>query len=439
MLQKLIKNHISELKSAIPIIFITGMSMFFGLFREVLCAALMGATAGMDRFLIAYMPFDLIQPATRDISAGGIGLTGSPELPEYTAIFKRFFFQCIQIGGLTTALYMIIFWFGRSLFNIPDSYRSEWLIIIISVGASIFFAMVHAPLCTHFVNKGNVLFQASQNLWLNIGMILLLLIGTQYSCAVRLAFGIVLGSGFLLILEYSFFKKEPLTKPNVNCNKKTDTVFIFTIVFIILQAIGSKGQILVERTLGLGLPEGYIASLHYAQRFYAIPFNLLICAIVLPMVPRLAMAHRNRDPRRIMHIGKRSCILASLLIIPSLVLINIWGEPIVALLLERGLFTSKDSHLVSQLLMIYSFGAPGWIMTDVCVRILWIIGNSGLTVIIIWLGIGVYYLIGCMLIGQYGVRGMAASSAIFFNIIGLAFFLTVKHCLRKQTFRPDNE
>ncbi len=411
------------------------MSMVFGLVREVLCAALMGATAAMDRFLIAYMPFDLIQPATRDISAGGIRLTGAPERPGYAGLFRRFFFLCMQIGVLTAILYGAIFWFGKNWFSIPESESIEWLIIIVSVGVSIFFAMVHAPLCTHFVNKGNVLFQASQNLWLNMGMILLLLIGVQYSGGIRLAFGVVLGSGFLLILEYRFLKKEPLQGlPSLNHNKKTDTAFISAIIFIMLQSVGSKGQILVERTLGLGLSQGSIASLYYAQRFYSIPFNLLICAIVLPIVPKLAKAYRNQDPRQIMNIGKRSFILASLLIIPLLVLINIWGKHLVALLLERGLFTSKDSQLVSELLLIYSFGALGWIVTDISVRILWTTGNSGLTVIITWVGIGQYYITGYILVRQFGVWGMAASSALFFNTIGLASFFAVRHCLKKQNF-----
>ena len=150
------------------------------------------------------------------------------------------------------------------------------------------------------------------------------------------------------------------------------------------------------------------------------------------MVPRLARAYREHDFERIGCIYRRSLFWAAVLVIPPIVLINLLGQPFVALLLQRGLFTAQDSQLVAELLRIYSFGSLGWIVFSISVRVLWIIGNSGITVVITWLGIVQFYFIGYLLIDQFGVKGLAASTAIYFNIVGLALFLAMKQCLKKE-------
>jgi len=192
------------------VLFVTGVSMVFGFLREVLCAAYLGTTAVMDSFLIAYMPFDLIQPASRDISTEGIRMTGTPGksgsmAPFYLIRFRKFCQLCIRIGLFLAVLYLVIFWFGRNHLNIVCA-DWEWLLMISVIAGSIFLAMLHAGINTHFVNKGNVLFQISQNLWINIGIILLLLAGVRYGGALVMAFGVFLGAGLLIILEYLFLK-----------------------------------------------------------------------------------------------------------------------------------------------------------------------------------------------------------------------------------------
>ncbi len=441
------------------VLFVTGVSMLFGLFREVVCAAYLGTTGAMDSFLIAYMPFDLIQPASRDMSAEGIRVTGAWGKPGNTVAcclsesgylirFRRFCQLCGRIGLFIAALYLIIFWFGRYRLNVVCA-DWEWLLIISVIAGSIFLAMLHAGLNTHFVNKGNVLFQVSQNLWINIGIILLLLTGNRYGGTLVMAFGVMLGAGLLVILEYLFLRTDikgsqrPESKLQLAklkgvqasaCKARSVSFSLqsLPVIFILLQAIGSKGTILVERTLGIGLPQGSIASLNYALRLYAFPFTLLLAPIIFPMVPRLASAYREGDFDRIRLICKQSFFWAAVLVIPSIVLINLLGQPFVALLLQRGLFTAKDTQLVAELLLIYSFGSFGWIILGISVRVLWIMDKSGLTVVITWLGIVQYYLAGYFLVDQFGVKGMAASSAIFLNSVGLALFFAMKHCLRKE-------
>jgi len=188
----------------------------------------------------------------------------------------------------------------------------------------------------------------------------------------------------------------------------------------------------VERTLGIGLPQGSIASLNYALRLYAFPFTLLLTPIIFPMVPRLASAYRESDFERIGLICKQSFFWALVLVIPSIVLINLLGRPFVALLLQRGIFTAQDTQIVAELLLIYSFGSYGWILLCISVRVLWTIGKAGLTVVITWLGIVQYYLVGYFLADHFGVQGMAASFAVYLNFVGLTLYFAMKHCLRKE-------
>jgi len=141
-------------------------------------------------------------------------------------------------------------------------------------------ALLWLPLATFYET-----FRSTENLWINIGIILMLFTGIQYGGTLVMAFGVMLGAGFLIIFEYLFLKMDiknfrrfaKISGVQSSACKVRKTIFnlqSLPVVFIMLQAIGSKGQMLVERTLGIGLPQGSIASLNYAFRLYAFPFAL---------------------------------------------------------------------------------------------------------------------------------------------------------------------
>ncbi len=424
------------------VVLVTGLSMGFGFLREVLCAAYLGTTAVMDTFLIAYMPFDLIQPATRDISAEGVRLSGDPGSPGYMAALARFAGWCVMVGAILSFLYLLVLWFGRTTFHLQITDR-YWLFSLAAIACGIFLAMCHAGLCTHFVNRGNILFQVSQNLWINIGMILLLLISAGYAGGVMLALGVALGSAILVLLELVFLMADRRKSASPDGRRQDKDggdlprgvpVSLWPILFIMLQAIGSKGQILVERTLGAGLPAGNISALNYAFRLYAFPFTLVLSPIVLPMVPRLASAYRNGNTEQMLLIAGKALRWSVLLVIPAVVLINLLGEPFVDILLQRGRFTPEDVRIVSDLLMIYSFGSFGWILLSISVRVLWIMGRSGLTVAVTWLGIVQYYAAGYWLTGAYGAKGLAMGSAVYFNLVGLVLYCMMKAMINKTRY-----
>jgi putative peptidoglycan lipid II flippase len=331
---------------------------------------------------------------------------------------------------------LIIFWQGKTWFGIPNNFYEYWFIILIFLAAALLLAMLHGALSTHFVNKGNVLFQVSQNLWINLGMVGLILFGSFFNGAVLLAIGVAVGSAFLLIVEIIFLRNFNLFKKKsyLRLGKyEIDKTLWATVIFIMLQAISSKGQILVERTLGVNLPEGSISALNYAQRFLAMPFNFFLPAIVFPMVPRLAENYRRKEYYKLWPIAKKACLFSAVLIIPPLILINIYGESIIALLLQRGRFTAHDSHLVSQLLLIYSFAAMGMILVTVSLRVLWILGKAQLSFIFSSFSLIIYFAIAYALC-IYGAKGLAASYAIYFNISGLSLFFIMKYFLNRHSF-----
>lgn len=307
--------------------------------------------------------------------------------------------------------------------------------------------MIHAAVCTHFVNLGNVRFQVLQNLFINLGMIFALAaLIPFFPGSALLGLGLFLGCLLLLFaewktaragfpekkppgLQYLFFasKKEKPGKP-----KETVLFYLLPILFILIQAVGSKGQILVERTLGTALEEGAISALNYAFRFFAIPFNLLMSAFVLPLVPKIANAAREKRDQEILSMAGRVVLLISFFILGFLVLINLFGKEMIAFFLERGMFSGKDTILVSDLLFIYTFSAIGWIMISVSVRVLWVYHKTGLTMVMTWAGIGVYYISGIILTPVYGVKGLAAASCVFYNLTGLSFWVVMVYTCRKR-------
>jgi putative peptidoglycan lipid II flippase len=167
-----------------------------------------------------------------------------------------------------------------------------------------------------------------------------------------------------------------------------------------------------DRWFGQFAGEGAIAHLGYARILMLAPVAMVGQAIATAVLPAFAQlwseSRRDELDRAVLRTLQASLGLALVLGAGTFAL----AEPAVALLFERGRFTSADTAEVSALLAVFAFGVPGWVVQQVAGRAffaredMWrpmLLGTAvALAAIPVYLALG----------DRFGSRGIAAAGAL---------------------------
>ena len=123
------------------------------------------------------------------------------------------------------------------------------------------------------------------------------------------------------------------------------------------------GQInlLVGTSIATG-QAGAAAWLYYADRLYQLPMGVIGVALSVALLPELAR-RLAKGERAAAHGAQDMAVLAaSGLTLPAAVGLAVLASPIVTLLFERGAFSAADSAMTAQLILVFSFGLPAFVL-----------------------------------------------------------------------------
>lgn len=115
-------------------------------------------------------------------------------------------------------------------------------------------------------------------------------------------------------------------------------------------------QVGLDRRLASGVGESSIAWMANATTLQQMPLGLISVAISLAALPRLSQYYAARADAAYRQTLARGLRLLWLLIVPAAVVLWLLGEPITRILFQRGAFTAADTQAVVAALNIYLIG-----------------------------------------------------------------------------------
>lgn len=126
-------------------------------------------------------------------------------------------------------------------------------------------------------------------------------------------------------------------------------------------AAAGAGQInTLVAAQGASATPSAVAWLYYADRVFQLPLGLIASAMAVVLVPAAARALAGGDAGVAAAGQTRAIEFALLLTLPAAVGLTLLGEPIAALLYERGSFRPADSAGVGALLAIMGWALPAF-------------------------------------------------------------------------------
>jgi putative peptidoglycan lipid II flippase len=154
-----------------------------------------------------------------------------------------------------------------------------------------------------------------------------------------------------------------------------------------------------------------------------LPVGVIGMAISTAVFPSLAEHAAARETVRLRSSLQRALRAILLLAIPASVGLILLATPIVRVLLERGAFDARATDLVVAVLVVYVAGVFAHSSVEILSRGFYALSDTRTPVAAAVLAMVINVALAAILIGPFGLRGLAAATTIAATIeFGLLFF-----------------
>lgn len=255
---------------------------------------------------------------------------------------------------------------------------------------------------------------------------------------------LVIGT-FIAIMSKAIFQMPFVYKEGYKYSYKLDLkdpVMKDMMVLIIPVVIGvGANQInsIVDKSLASLLGTNVVASFNYAVRLYEFVQALLITSILSVIYPKLASLAVSKQINIFVDSLKKTMNIIIVVLVPVIIGCGVLAGPIVEILFQRNAFTSKDTIMTANILIIYVTGILAFSLRDVISRGFYSMEDSKTpmknSIIAIVFNIG----LNLLFIKPLGYRGLALATAISSYIGLFLFFISLKKKVNKFSVRDNIE
>ncbi|NNM72679.1 murein biosynthesis integral membrane protein MurJ [Enterovirga aerilata] len=194
--------------------------------------------------------------------------------------------------------------------------------------------------------------------------------------------------------------------------------------------IGSAGiqiAMFADTIIGSLLPTGALSSLYYAERLYQLPLGVVGIAagtVLLPTMSRLVAAG---DPAGAHAAQNRAVGFTLALAAPCAVAFLVLPDLVMAALFQRGAFDAAAAARSGEVLAAYAVGLPAAVIIRSVTASFYARGDTTTPLWASLAGYGVNVALKLVLIGPFGVAGLALATSVGAWInVGVLWFLAVR-------------
>ncbi len=444
------------IRNALNIGFWTLGSRVLGFLRDIMIAALLGASPAADAFFVALRLPNLFRRLF------GEGAFSAAFVPAYTSRLTAQGDQAAtqlaeEVGSILT-----IFLFGLMLLGML---LMPWLIDALAPGfradpakfnLAVHLSRITFPylwlicLCALFGGilnaRGRFTAAAAAPILFNLCLIGALLLERRLggNVADYLAYGVALaGIVQLILLTRALLRAGAAIRlcwPRLTPDARQ-----------ILRRLGpgligagvTQINLTVDTIIASLLPNGTVAVLYYADRVNQLPLGVIGVALSTTLLPALTRHVQRREPEAARTTLNRAIELAAVLTLPAATALAVIGLPIMHGLFDHGAFTATDAARSAAALAAYAAGLPAFVLAKLLSPGFFARGDTKTPV---WIGlIAVAVNLGFNLalmhpLQQVGIA-LSTSIAAWVNVALLAYFLSrqgdfrIDHRLRSRTWR----
>ena len=376
-------------RAAAALMLITLLSRILGFLRESFLAAYFGSNWQTDAFFIAnVIPLVLFQAAATGVFTNFIPLMVRLENTAGRAAAQDFIDNVGAFLTLALGAVGLFIWIAAPQLTvwIAPGFDPEAHTLAITLTRLLVPSMIFQGLTSYFgaVLNARHQFVGATLVFLlyNLGVILSIVIaGPRWGLVgVTMATNLItlvqaLLTGWLVIRAGYRLGWRP---PRLDAHLRRLGVLATP---TIIASITAQVNVVIDRILASGLPQGSVSALSFADRINGLPvymFAIPIATVALPAISEIA-SKRGRDASaHIAHRLSHDLRKATFWVLPTSIAFIVLSEPVTALLLERGAFTAESTQLTAATLACFSLGSVFWGWREILLKAFFALGKTRL-------------------------------------------------------------
>lgn len=423
--------------SAIAVVTLLSKAVGFG--RELAIAAVFGADVGKDAYTISY-----IVPAFSLVMLGG--LTG----PFHTATQKviatlRQQGRDAEVAGVVAAIAALVTLVMGAL-SVVAWAAAPWLIRAVAARATdpVFVLAVEqlrvmAPLillggwigilCGVSNDQGDYARPSLSPLVASVAVIAAVLWKAD---PMLLAWGTLVGGVGQVLLQapaaFRLWRTRPASAPRVDLrHPEVRGIWGVLLPACVSSTVGTV-SVIIGTNFASSLPAGSISVFDYANKLIQLPLGILLTALLIPLFPMLTQAAVAGDRAELFRRMNQGLATIGLATFPLIALFIAAGEPLVAVVFQRGAFDATDTKLTAVVLALCSLGIWTYAARDLMIRVFYALDDGRTPLLVSLASLGVTVAAMAAVIGPFGLNGLAAATAgvTVFNCLAIALLLRRK-------------
>lgn len=243
-----------------------------------------------------------------------------------------------------------------------------------------------------------------------------------YNPIYGLALGVMVGGLTQLLLQLPGLARRgyfprlrfDLRHPGLIRVLKTMAPAVFGLALYQVNVIGA-------RLLASFLDPGAVTYMYYSQRLMELPMGVFAVAVATAAMPALSLYAASGDLPRLKGVFVDSARLNFFIVLPATAGLLVLGEPIIAVIFERGRFTPAMTTETYRALVGFAVGLPAAAGIRLTVPVYYALGDSRTPVKIAAVCLLVFVGAGLALMGPLGHLGLALAislaSAVNFGLL----------------------
>ncbi len=430
----------------------TLLSRVTGLLREMIMAAMLGASAYSDAFFVAFRLPNLLR---RIFAEGAFSQAFVPTLARSKAAGNNVATKLL-IDNVATALFwsllsitaigiaaapVLVYVMASGLGKNPEAFSvavimTRWMfpyILMISLVA----------LSAGILNTWRKFaLPAFTPVLLNLSFIVCSLAFSRYFSqpVYSLVVGVVLGGIAQLAIQIPALAKLGLL-PALKANpfaafKDPEVRQVMRLMAPILFSVSvAQISLIINTNIASHIATGAVSWITYADRLMEFPTAMLGVALGVVLTPSLSAAHQRKDTAQysdLLDWGLRLCVLLAL---PAMAGLALLAQPLTALLFHRGQFSTFDVNSTAAAVAAYGFGIVGLVAIKILAPGFFARQDTRTPVIIAISVLFITQILNWLLIPHFGHVALALSISIGALINALWMLIAL---IRKGAYTPKH-
>lgn len=357
------EQQISYKKATMIVIIITLVSKITGFLREILLGSAYGATYVTDAYLVSLtIPQSLFASIATAIATTFIPLYSHIKIRDGRHEANRFTSRVLNMVVFISAILTVFgIVFARPIvLLIARGFKGEVLDLAVNFTRITFPMIIFIGICRVFIGflQANNEFAIPALIGIPNNAIL---IAALFLSGVVGPYGLVFGALIGSVIEAAIllpgaFKKGYRYNRLLSFRDPNVVKVVALALPVMLGSAVQQLNVLIDRMLASGLPEGSISALNFANKLNGFAYGLFTISLSTVIFPLLSRLSAEKDIEGFKDKLIKSINVITLLILPITVGAIVLRRPIVSVLFERGQFDARATSMTASALMFYSLG-----------------------------------------------------------------------------------